>query len=322
MITEERAGPERRSPLQWLTLGLRGCAMGIAELVPGVSGGTIAFVTGIYLELVQSLYRFDRTLAALLLRGRIVAAWQHVNATFLLVLLIGMGVAVVTFSGLVAWLFEHREIELWAFFFGLIIASAVFVGRSVTPWNVDRVAVALVGVLAGAVVSNAGGLPVSENPLVTFAAGAVAICAWILPGVSGSFVLLLLGQYQRVVRAIAELDLVVVASLGVGCVVGLALFTRALTWLLRHFYAGTLAFLCGFMVGALQKLWPWRQTLSYYMDSHGDAIPVVVRPIGPLRYEELYGDDPMLLGACLACVAGLALVMVFDLATSRGRSEP
>lgn len=322
MITDERAGPERRSPLQWLTLGLRGCAMGIAELVPGVSGGTIAFVTGIYLELVQSLYRFDQTLVALLLRGRLVAAWQHVNAGFLLALLAGMAVALVTFSGLVAWLFEHREIELWAFFFGLIVASAVFVGRSVAPWNTDRIAVALVGVLAGAVVSNAGGLPVSENPLVTLAAGAVAVCAWILPGVSGSFVLLLLGQYQRVVRAVAELDLVVMGSLGVGCVLGLALFTRALTWLLRHFYAGTLAFLSGFMIGSLQKLWPWRQTLSYYLDSHGDAIPVVVRPIGPLRYEELYGDDPMLLGACLACAAGLALVMVLDVATSRGRSEP
>jgi putative membrane protein len=228
-----------------------------------------------------------------------------------------MVLAAVSFSGVVAWLFEHREIELWSFFFGLIVASAVFVGRSVSPWSTDRAALALAGVLAGAVVSSAGGLPVSEHPLVTFAAGAVAICAWILPGVSGSFVLLLLGQYQRVVRAVAELDLVVIASLGAGCAVGLVLFTRALTWLLRHAYGGTLAFLCGFMVGSLQKLWPWRQTLSYYLDSHGDAIPVVVRPIGPLRYEVLYGEDPMLLGAGLACIAGLGLVMALDLASRR-----
>ena len=318
MIPDEAQLPTRRSPLQWLTLGLRGSAMGIAELVPGVSGGTIAFVTGIYVELVQSLYRFDETCVRLVLRGRIGEAWHHVNANFLLVLLLGMAVSVVTFSGLVAWLFEHREIQLWAFFFGLIVASAVFVARSVEAWSAERVGIALVGLLAGAVVSNAGGLPVSENPLVTFAAGAVAICAWILPGVSGSFMLLLLGQYQRVVRAIAELDVVTVGSLALGCLVGLALFTRALTWLLRHYYAGTLAFLCGFMVGSLQKLWPWRQTLSYYLDSHGDAVPVVVRPIGPLRFEELYGEDPMLLGASLACAAGLAVVMVLDRVSRRG----
>jgi len=310
-----------RSPLHWLGVGLRGSAMGIAELVPGVSGGTIAFVTGIYVELVQSLYRFDAQLLGYATRLQIAPAWRHVNASFLLALVVGMGLAVVSFSGVVTWLFEHREIELWSFFFGLICASAVFVARSVGTWDPMRVTLALSGLIVGAVVSNAGGLPASEHPAVTFAAGAVAICAWILPGVSGSFMLLLLGQYQHVIRSIASFDLVVIGSLAAGCLVGLAVFTRALAWLLRVHFASTLAFLCGFMVGSLQKLWPWRQTLSYYLDSHGDAIPVNVKPIAPSQFETLYGEDPMVLSAVLACFAGLALVMVLDVVSRRGAKD-
>ena len=307
-----------RGPSQWLGVGLRGSAMGVAELVPGVSGGTIAFVTGIYVELVQSLYRFDAQLLGYLMRLQIAPAWRHVNASFLLALVVGMGLAVVSFSGVVAWMFEHHEIGLWSFFFGLICASAVFVARSVSNWDSIRVALALAGLIIGALVSNAGGLPASEHPAVTFAAGAVAICAWILPGVSGSFMLLLLGQYQHVIRSIAALDLLVIGSLAAGCLVGLALFTRALAWLLRVHFASTLAFLCGFMVGSLQKLWPWRQTISYYLDSHGDAIPVNVKPIAPAQFEALYGEDPMVLSAVIACVVGFGLVMVLDVVSRRG----
>ena len=310
----DEAGPVSapRGMLQWLGVCLRGSAMGVAELVPGVSGGTIAFVTGIYVELVQSLYRFDGQLLAYAARFQIALAWRHVNASFLLALAVGMGVAVVSFSGVVAWLFEHHEIGLWSFFFGLICASAAFVARSVGVWDSIRLAFALAGLIIGAAVSNAGGLPASEHPAVTFAAGAIAICAWILPGVSGSFMLLLLGQYQHVIRSIAAFDLVVIGSLAAGCFVGLALFTRALAWLLRMHFASTLAFLCGFMVGSLQKLWPWRQTLSYYLDWRGDAIPVNVKPISPAQFEALYGEDPMVLSAIVACSMGLALVMVLD----------
>lgn len=306
-----------RGPLAWLGVGLKGAAMGIAELVPGVSGGTIAFITGIYRELVGSLHAIDGTTVRLLFSLRIGEAWRRVNATFLLALVAGMLAAVIAFSSLVGWLLAHREIQVWSFFLGLILASMVFVGRHAGPWTPRRMALGVIGIVCGALVSSSGGLPVTESHLVTFAAGAVAICAWILPGVSGSFMLLMLGQYQRVIGAIADLDLAVLGAMAAGCLTGLVLFTRALTFLLRHFYGPTLAFLCGFMGGALQKLWPWRQTLSYYLDADGGAIPILVRPVSPLRYEELYGEDPMLVGAVVAAVAGMALVMVLDRVSRR-----
>lgn len=309
--------PDSHGLRSWIGVWLRGMAMGIAELVPGVSGGTIAFITGIYLRLVGALHAMDGVFLRYLLRGRIAVAWRHADLGFLLVLVLGMGASLVAFSSLVQWLLAEHEILLWSFFFGLIVASIMFIGRHVRPWNAERIALALFGLLCGAAASMAGGLPVSDSLLVTFAAGAVAICAWILPGISGSFMLLMLGQYERVIKALATFDLPIILSMAAGCAVGLLLFTRALHWLLRNAYAGTLAFLCGFMGGALQKLWPWQQLHSYYLDSDGAAIPVVVRPVSPFRYQELFGEDPLLAGALLAAFAGMALVVVLDLASRR-----
>lgn len=317
----EARDPEAREPdtlRSWVGIWLRGMAMGIAELVPGVSGGTIAFITGIYLRLVGAIHAIDRVFVGYVLRGRMAAAWRHADLGFLLVLVLGMGASLIAFSALVQWLLAEHEILLWSFFFGLIVASILFIGRHVSPWSAERIALAVFGLLCGAAASMAGGLPVSDSLLVTFAAGAVAICAWILPGISGSFVLLLLGQYERVIKALATLDVPVILSMGAGCAVGLILFTRALHWLLHNAYAGTLAFLCGFMAGALQKLWPWRQLHSYYLDADGAAIPVVVRPVSPFRYQELFGEDPLLAGALLAAFAGMALVVALDLASRRG----
>jgi putative membrane protein len=314
---EEQADRPRRGPLGWLGLWLRGVAMGIAELVPGVSGGTIAFITGIYRELVAAIHAVDHVFLRELAGLRPMAAWRRANGGFLLVLVLGMGSSLLAFSSTVQWLLAEHEILVWAFFFGLIIASVVFIAGHVTPWTGPRIGLAFAGLACGALVSMSDGLPVSDSLPVAFAAGAVAICAWILPGVSGSFMLLLLGQYQRIIKALAGLDLVVVATFAAGCAVGLVIFARVLHWLLARAYAGTLAFLCGFMAGALQKLWPWRQTLSYYLDSDGDGIPVAVRPISPLQFRELYGEDPQILAALLAASAGLALVVLLDLASRR-----
>jgi putative membrane protein len=309
---------ERRGLLAWAGVVGRGGAMGVAELVPGVSGGTIAFVTGIYLELVGAIRAVDAAFLRLLVRGRLAEAWRHVNAGFLLALALGMGAAVVGLASTIEWLLRAHEILLWAFFFGLILASVVHVARHVAPWDLHTSAFGILGVVLGLVLSGTMGLPVVEHPAVTFAAGAVAVCAWILPGVSGSFMLLLLGQYPRVIRALAELDLSLLAVLAAGCVTGLLLFSRLLTWLLRHHYRATLALLCGFMAGSLQKLWPWRQTLSYYLDADGEAVPVLVTPVSPTLFQEMYGEDPLVAGAVLALCAGLAVVVLLD-RLSRGR---
>ncbi len=289
--------------------------MGVAELVPGVSGGTIAFITGIYLELVATIRGLDHQWMLLVLRGQWREAWLRGNLGFLAVLLAGMGVSVILLAALVQWLFTHHEIYLWSFFFGLIAASVVFVSKSVSPWTTARLLLALLGLTVGMILSQIGGMTPSDSLLLTMAAGAIAVCAWILPGISGSFMLLLLGQYQRVIKALAEFDLAFLAALAAGCGLGLLAFTRLLSWLLQHFFAATLALLCGVMAGSLQRLWPWQQTLSYYLDSDGGAVLLRGRPLSPWDFQELYGDDPMLLGAVLAALAGMAVVVSLDWAS-------
>lgn len=308
-----------RGPREWMGVYLRGMAMGVAELIPGVSGGTIAFITGIYVELVKTIRALRAGLAADVLRGRVARAWNEGNLGFLMVLGLGMATSVFLFAAMVAWLLANREIHVWAFFFGLIAASALYVGRFVGPWSPARTTVAAAGAAVGVVLANVQPLPAPEHWISTFLAGAVAICAWILPGISGSFILLLLGQYQQLVRALAELDVVFLGALGAGCALGLLAFARVLTWLLKRWYRATLGFLTGLMVGSLQKLWPWRRTISSYIDSDGNEVTLVDRPVSPATWESIRGVDPAVLGAVVSMLAAVAVVWILDvLARRRG----
>lgn len=317
-LDPDRPPPARaRGPAAWIGLWWRGAAMGVAELVPGVSGGTIAFITGIYVELLRTIRSYDSRLLLLLWHRRWRAAMARGNVGFVLILLWGMASSLITLAALVQWLFLAHEILIWSFFFGLIAASVVFVAQAVQPWNGIRAGLAVLGLLLGMLFTQLGGLPPADGSWLVLASGALAICAWILPGVSGSFVLLMLGQYQRVVRAIAELDLGFLLLFGSGCVLGLMAFSRLLTWLLRRCYAGTLALLCGVMAGSLQRLWPWQQIQSYYLDSDGGAVMLHGRPLLPWQFEDFYGDDPLLLSALVAAMAGMALVMLLDWASRR-----
>ena len=293
--------------------------MGVAELIPGVSGGTIAFITGIYVELVRSIRSLRLAVVVALVERRFGDAWRDGNLGFLVVLGGGMGTSVFLGAGLVAWLLEHREIQVWAFFFGLIVASVLFVGRFALPLTLSRGAAALTGVAVGILLANVQPLPAPEHWISTFLAGALAICAWILPGISGSFLLLLLGQYAQLVRALSELDLAFLAALGSGMVLGILAFARFLTWLLRTRYRGTLAFLTGLMAGSLQKLWPWRETVSFYLDSDGNPVPLVERPVSPGSWEVITGGDPVVGGAVAAMLGAAALILALEfLARKRG----
>jgi len=302
-----------RGVLGWIGVYLRGMAMGVAELVPGVSGGTIAFITGIYVELVRTIRKLDPALAMELIKGRVARAWRQGNLGFLMALGVGMATSVFGFAAVVAWLLENREVHVWAFFFGLIVASALYVGRFVKPWSWARGLSGLVGIGVGLALANTHPLPSPDHWISTFLAGMVAICAWILPGISGSFIMLLLGQYELLVRAISELDVVFLTALAAGCTMGLLAFARVLTWLLRTRYEGTLAFLCGLMLGSLQKLWPWREAVTSYVDSEGREVPLVVRPISPEGWEAMTGVDPQVLGAVVAAGAAVGLVLALDL---------
>lgn len=309
----------KRSLIAWLGIWIRGMAMGVAELIPGVSGGTIAFITGIYVELVGSIRSLRLGVLVAFVERRFRDAWRDGNLGFLVVLGGGMGASILLGAGLVAWLLEHREIHVWAFFFGLIVASVLFVGRFALPLTRSRGIAALMGVAVGLLLTNVQPLPAPEHWISTFLAGALAICAWILPGISGSFLLLLLGQYAQLVRALSELDLAFLAALGSGMVLGILAFTRFLTWLLRTRYRGTLAFLTGLMAGSLQKLWPWRETVSFYMDSDGNPVPLVERPVSPRAWEGITGGDPAVAGAAAAMLGAAALILALELmARKRG----
>lgn len=303
----------RRGVRDWLGLYLRGIAMGLAELVPGVSGGTIAFITGIYLELVGTIRGAGEALVRYLPRRDLVGAWKHANGGFLLVLGAGMGTGILSLARLVSWLLENRGLQLWGFFFGLILASVLFVGRSALPFTPSRRALVILGVVAGAAASFATALSLPVNLLTLFLGSMVAICAWVLPGVSGSFVMLLLGLYPTVVSAIAVLDLKVLGVLAAGCGVGLLLFARLLGWLLDRFYRGTLALLCGFMAGSLLSLWPWRVPVSVV-----EGKPLGLRLLLPEEYGAVTGVDPVVGGVVLSLLLGLGMVWAMDVLSRWG----
>lgn len=292
-----------------LRIAAIGMLMGAAEVVPGVSGGTIAFISGIYERLLNALRQFTPGLVTLLFRHGIGAAWARIDGTFLLILFGGMGVSILGFASAISYLLEHEQVAIWSFFFGLVIASVWVVTRQISRFGFDLVLAAVTGAAVGMIISTLLPVEVSPTPIFVFAAGAVAVCAWILPGLSGSFILLILGLYAFVIDAIRSFDVITLAALGAGCAIGLVTFAQVLSRLMQRFRDETLAVLTGFMVGSLVKLWPWKNTLSYQLKEDGSQIPVVQEPVWPTAYESLTGQDPDLLLAAGSLVAGLLLVL-------------
>ena len=248
----------RRAP----GLILRGMCMGTADVIPGVSGGTIALIMGIYDELVRTIAAIDQRVVGALLRGRIAEVIERLNATFLLPLLLGIGLAIVSLAKLITWLLAMYPQPVWGFFTGLILASALFVMRQVEGWGGVHWGLTVIGTAVGYVITLLVPVETGTEGYKFVLAGMVAICAMILPGISGSFLLLVMGKYQQVFTAVHERDLTIIALFGLGAVVGLLGFSRLLKRLLARFYAETMAFLVGLMLGSLRKVWPFRNTLE------------------------------------------------------------
>jgi len=291
-----------------LLLFAKGMAMGAADVVPGVSGGTVAFISGIYDELLRSIASVPEA-ALQLLRGRVVKAWQMANATFLLVLLAGILTSVFSLARLITWLLDTHPIPVWSFFFGLILVSSYLVAREIGRWNWTRALSFVLGVAFAWWITVASPVEWGHDPLSLFLAGAIAICAMILPGISGSFLLVLMGLYGVVLGAVKNFDVAVLAVFAAGCLVGLLSFARLLSWLLAHFRDLTLAFLTGLMLGSLNKVWPWKQTLTWRTDSHGLQVPVLQENLLPLQFAQQSGQDAQLLLAILLAMAGVVLVL-------------
>ncbi|MGE4407711.1 DUF368 domain-containing protein [Pseudomonas sp.] len=302
-----------------LLLYAKGMAMGAADVVPGVSGGTVAFITGIYDELLRSISAVPYAVAPLL-RGRVAEAWKTANATFLLVLFAGILTSVFTLARLITYLLEHHPIPVWSFFFGLILVSVHLVGKEIQRRNLSRILSFCLGIGFAYWITVAAPMQWSSGGLSLFLAGAIAICAMILPGISGSFILVLLGLYPVVLGAVKNLDVGVLMTFAAGCLVGLLSFAKLLSWMLKHWRDLTLAFLTGLMLGSLNKVWPWKETLTWQTNSHGEQTPLLQQNLLPATYGDLTGHDPQLLMAILLAVGGIVLVL--GLEWFAGRRQP
>lgn len=251
--------------LRYLTVGIKGACMGAADVIPGVSGGTIAFIMGIYDEFVGSIARIDATAVKMLFSGRIRDFWKHINGTFLLSLVLGIGVSVVALAGLMQTLLTNYPIQTWAFFFGLIVASSIFILRGISDWRMRDFGFLALGLLLGVVVCTLSPTQTPDDLWFIFLSGALAICAMILPGISGSFILLILGKYQYIMGVITNVvsgvdmgrNLLILGVFMVGAVVGILGFSKFLHWLLARWHRTTLIVLAGFIIGSLVKVWPW-----------------------------------------------------------------
>ena len=291
---------------------LKGMGMGAADVVPGVSGGTIAFITGIYEELINSIKNINYATISTLWKEGIPSFWKAVNGNFLVSLVGGILISVLTLARVLEYLLVNHPVLIWSFFFGLIIGSAIFVARSIEKWNVGTVISLLVGIAVAWVITSITPAETTEAYWFIFLSGALAICAMILPGISGSFILLLLGKYQFVLGALNEGRISVIAVLLVGALTGIISFSHLLSWLLKKYHHLTIALLSGFMIGSLNKIWPWKETVETYLDSHGMVQPLIQKNIFPGRFTELTGTNSQLLWAVLLALAGFLLIFAFE----------
>lgn len=250
-----------RTIKDYVTLALKGMAMGAADVVPGVSGGTIAFIVGIYDELINSIKSINAHSLKLLFTGKIVSFWKAINGSFLFSILLGIGISVFSLAKLITWLLEAHPIMVWAFFFGLVLASTWFVSKDIKEWNVKTIASFIVGAAVAYYITVATPAETPTNLLFIFLCGAIAICAMILPGISGSFILVLLGKYFYIMDAVKELKIGTLLVFAVGALIGITSFSRVLSFALARFRNSTLALLTGFMLGSLNKVWPWKEKI-------------------------------------------------------------
>lgn len=291
--------------------------MGAADVVPGVSGGTIAFVTGIYEELLASIKSIDKIAIQALFRFELAAFWKSINGNFLLVLLLGIATSILSLAKLVTSLLESHPIQIWSFFFGLVLISVPLVLREIKKWNLAAFISLLIGVVASYFLTVLTPSQTPEALWFIFIAGVLAICAMILPGISGAFILLLLGKYEFVVNALVQMNIPVILVFILGCVSGLLSFSRALSWILEKHHTITVAMLAGFMLGSLNKVWPWKEVISYRLNSHGEQIPAFDRSILPGTYLEKVNQDPLVFQAILMMALGILLVVIMEKVASR-----
>ncbi len=331
---------EKRNLLGYLGIYLRGIAMGAADVVPGVSGGTIAFISGVYEELLNTIKAFNLENIKSIKKDGLVSFWKKVNGTFILALFAGIASSIISLASIISGILEQEgqtgeKIALWSFFFGLIVASVIYIAKQVKGWKVGEVLGLLIGGAIAYYVTIANVAENNDGTLFLFFAGALAISAMILPGISGSFILVLLGAYQPVmwmiksaVSALKASDFGELINVGIpvgvfalGCLVGLLSFSRILSWLFKNHENITLATLTGFMIGSLNKIWPWKEVLDTRTNSEGKIIPTVTGNISPSAFEEMYKMDGFVFYAIGFSIIGFALVFGLEFVGNKFKNE-
>ena len=290
--------------------------MGAADVVPGVSGGTIAFITGIYEQLISSISQIDVPLIKKIFGGQLKEVWRQVNGNFLMSLLIGIGISVLTLAQLAHYLLKEHPIFLWSFFFGLVVASILYIGKQIEKWRLVHVISAVIAIAVAYFITRLTPASGTDNLFYLFLCGSIAISAMILPGISGAFILVLMGAYSTVTKAISDFDLKTVAVFGLGAVIGLLSFSKLLKWLFDRHKNLVLAILTGFITGSLNKVWPWKKILETRMINGKEKIINEIS-VMPWNYE----GEALLIYAILFAIAGFILIFVLEYFSKRNSSS-
>lgn len=299
---------KNRTMKQHLGITFRGIAMGAADVIPGVSGGTIAFITGIYEELINSLSNINIKAFKTLRNDGIKAFWSHINGNFFVALFLGIAISVFSLAKLVTFLLENHPVLLWSFFFGLVLASGLLIMKTIRKWNIVNILGIITGTAIAGFISSMEVTASGGDSWYILLSGAIAICAMILPGISGAFILVLLGSYDIVISGIKDVDLKIIGLFAIGCIIGLLSFSRVLKYLFTHFKNFVLALLSGFLFGSLWKIWPWKNKagegpIVVHSDGKEDWMMTNVMP------ENYIGQDRIEY-AILFAVLGLIVVLL------------
>ncbi|QAA80695.1 DUF368 domain-containing protein [Aequorivita sp. H23M31] len=322
----------QRTFLQYLLITAKGLAMGAADVVPGVSGGTIAFISGIYEELIETIHKIDLGFFKIWKNEGFLKAWREYNLSFLLSLFVGIFISILSLAKLITWLLAEYPIMVWSFFFGLVIASIVYVGNQMTSWRFTVILAMVIASVLSYLITIADPIGSPDSLWFLFVAGFIAIIAMILPGISGAFILLLLGAYTAVIGIVTQLGdgiTTLDSSLflqafgkllifGIGAILGLKIFSNTLNWMFKHHKNMTLAVLTGFMIGALNKIWPWKEILQYRTNHAGEEIPFIERSVLPQNYE---GDPQILLAIVFGIIGFLTIFLLERLAVGKDVTE-
>lgn len=286
--------------------------MGAVEVIPGVSSGTVAFITGIYEELLNTIKSVDIEALKLLGAFRFADFWKKINGNFITVLLAGILTSLFSIAKLMTWLMNAYPIQVWSFFFGLILISSPIIMREIKKWHGGIILAFVFGIAAGYIITILSPTQTPDALWFIFIAGVIAISAMISPGISGAFILLLLGKYEYMITALTNLEIIVILVFAAGCVVGIISFSRVLSWILSNYRYPTIALLGGFMLGSLNKAWPWKEVISFRIDHSGKQVPAIDKSVLPWDFLEKTGNDPLIIQAIVMMALGVFIVVLIE----------